>query len=98
MVAEVRDLEGRVLARWLLLSNAPAELGDAAAVARWSDFRWRIEGLHKLLKSAGWQLEGRLQRDGGRVLKKKLIALAACASIWRWGGGATRSRRGSRRC
>jgi hypothetical protein len=82
VVAEVRDLEGRVLARWLLLTNAPAELGDAATVARWYYFRWRIEGLHKLLKSAGWQLEGWLQRDGPRVFRKLLLALAACASIW----------------
>ena len=82
VVTEVRDLEGRVLARWLLLTNAPIESGDAAAVARWYHFRWRIESLHKLLKSAGWQLESWLQRDGERVLKKLLIALAACASIW----------------
>lgn len=82
VVTEVRDLKGRVLARWLLLTNAPAELGDAAAIARWYYFRWRIESLHKLIKSAGWQLEGWLQRDGERVLKKLLIALAACASIW----------------
>ena len=82
VVTEVRDLKGRVLARWLLLTNAPAESGAAAAVARWYYFRWRIEGLHKLLKGAGWQLEGWLQRDGERVLKKLLIALGACASIW----------------
>jgi hypothetical protein len=82
VVTEVRDLKGRVLARWLLLTNAPPELGDAATVARRYYFRWRIESLHKLLKSAGWQLEGWLQRDGERVLKKLLIALAACASVW----------------
>jgi hypothetical protein len=82
VVAEVRDATGRVLARWLLLTNAAAGLGDAAAVARWYYFRWRIEGLHKLLKSAGWQLEGWLQRDGSRVFRKLLLALAACASIW----------------
>ena len=82
VVAEVRDAEGRALARWLLLTNASAESGDAAAVARWYYFRRRIEGLHKLLKSAGWQLEGWLQRDGERVLKKLLIAPGACASIW----------------
>jgi hypothetical protein len=82
VVAEVRALDARVLAYWLLLTNAPGELGDAAAVARWYYFRWRIEGLHKLLKSAGWQLEGWLQRDGGRLLIKLLIGLGACASIW----------------
>jgi hypothetical protein len=82
VVAEVRDPQGRALARWLLLSNAPAELGDAATVARWYYDRWRIEGLHKLLKSAGWQLEGWLQRDGPGLLRKLLLAPGACTSIW----------------
>jgi hypothetical protein len=82
IVTEVRDLKGRVLARWLLLTDVPATLADAATVARWYYFRWRIESLHKLLKSAGWQLEGWLQRNGGRLLIKLLIALGACVSIW----------------
>jgi hypothetical protein len=82
VVAELRDLQGRVLARWLLLTNAPVDLADAATVARWYYFRWRIESFHKLLKSAGWQLEGWLQRDGARLLKKLMIALGACVSIW----------------
>jgi hypothetical protein len=82
VVAEVRDLEARVLARWPLLTNAPTESAGAATVARWHYFRWRIEGLHKLLKAAGWQLESWLQRDGERLLTKLLIALAACASVW----------------
>jgi hypothetical protein len=82
VVTEVRDLKGRVLARWLLLTDVPAALADAATVARWYYFRWRIESMHKLLKSAGWQLEGWLQRTGGRLLIKLLIAFGACASIW----------------
>ena len=73
VVTEVRDLEGRVLARWLLLTNVPAELADAATIARWYYFRWRIESLHKLLKKAGWQLEGWLQRNGERLLIKLLL-------------------------
>ena len=82
VVAEVRDLKGRVLARWLLLTNVPVDQADAAQIARWYYFRWRIESLHKLLKSAGWQLEHWLQRDGARLLNKLLLALGACASIW----------------
>jgi hypothetical protein len=82
VVTEVRDGAGRVLARWLLLSDVPAELADAATLARWYYFRWRIEGLHKLLKKAGFQLEGWLQRKGERLVVKLLIALAAAASIW----------------
>ena len=64
-----------MLARWLLLTNVPAALADAATIARWYYFRWRIESMHKLLKSAGWQLESWLQRDGQRLLIKLLLAL-----------------------
>lgn len=82
VVTEVRDLEGRVLARWLLLTNVPTGSADAATIALWYYFRWRIESLHKLLKSAGWQLESWLQRNGNRLLTKLLLAFGACASIW----------------
>jgi hypothetical protein len=82
IVSEVRDHTGRLLARWLLLTNVPAELADAATIALWYYFRWRIESLHKLIKSAGWQLESWLQRDGHRILIKLLVAFGACASIW----------------
>ena len=33
IVSEVRDLNGKLLARWLLLSNAPIDLADAATIA-----------------------------------------------------------------
>jgi hypothetical protein len=82
IVAEVRDLKGRVLARWLLLTNVPKEMADAATIALWYYHRWNIESMHKLLKSSGWQLEGWLQRNGERIFKKLLIALGACVSVW----------------
>jgi hypothetical protein len=82
VVVELRDAGGRMLARWLLLTNAPPEVADAATVASWYYWRWRIESLHKLLKSAGWQLEGWLQRNGERLLRKLLVALAACVEVW----------------
>jgi hypothetical protein len=82
VVTEVRDTEGRVLARWLLLSNVPPDLADAATIATWYYFRWRIESLHKLLKSSGWQLEEWLQRDGAKLMIKLLLALGAVTSIW----------------
>lgn len=82
VVAEVRDLSGRVLARWLLLTNVPVSVADAATITRWYYHRWPIESLYKLLKSAGWQLESWLQRTGPRLLKKLLVAFGACAAIW----------------
>ena len=82
VVAEVRDAEGRTLARWLLLSNVPAELADAATLATWYYWRWQIETLHKTLKSAGFELEGWTQRTGPRALRKLLLALGALADVW----------------
>lgn len=82
VVAELRDPKGRVLARWLLLSNVPTALAETATIARWYYFRWRVESFHKLLKTAGWQLESWLQRDGARLLTKLMLALQACVSIW----------------
>jgi Transposase DDE domain len=82
VVTEVRDNEGRVLARWLLLTNVPVDLADAATIAKWYYFRWRIESFHKLLKSSGWQLEEWLQRNGERIMIKLLLALGACTSVW----------------
>ncbi len=60
----------------------PADLADAATIATWYYFRWRIEGLHKLLKSSGWQLETWLQRQGDRMMIKLLLALGACTQVW----------------
>lgn len=82
VVVELRDGTGRVLSVWWLLTNVPAEDAAAGTVASWYDWRWRIESLHKLLKSAGWQLESWLQRNGTRLLRKLLVALAACVEVW----------------
>jgi hypothetical protein len=82
VVSEVRDFDGRLLACWLLLTNVPVGLADAAMIALWYYFRWRIETMHKLIKSAGWQLESWLQRNGHRLLIKLLLAFGACVSVW----------------
>jgi hypothetical protein len=82
IVSEVRDFNGRLLARWLLLTNVPVGLADAAMTALWYYFRWRIESMHKLIKSAGWQLESWLQHNGHRILIKLLLAFGACVSVW----------------
>lgn len=82
VVAEVHDLTGRVLARWLLLTNVAQEVGSAKEVAHWYYYRWRIESFHKVLKSSGWQIEDWLQRDGEKLLKKLLVGLGALVSVW----------------
>ena len=70
------------MARWLLLTNVPAALGDTATIARWYYFRWRIETYHKLLKGAGWQLESWLQRRWPTAAGKTDAGDVGVASIW----------------
>ena len=43
IVVQVRDADGRTLATWYLLSNAPATLLSAEQLARCYYWRWRIE-------------------------------------------------------
>lgn len=88
VVSEVRDLEGKVLAVWLLLSNLPGSV-SAAEVALWYYWRWRIESTFKLLKSAGQNLE-QWQQEGAFALSRRLlVALMACVVVWHLGRGTS---------
>jgi hypothetical protein len=81
VVSRVGDATGRTLAVWYLLTNVPAEV-DTATVALWYYWRWRIESLFKLLKSAGQQVEHWKQPDGEAVAKRLVVAAMACALVW----------------
>ena len=81
VLSEVRDAAGKVLAQWLLLTNLPPEI-DAATVALWYYWRWRIESYHKLLKSAGQQVESWLQDDAAALLRRLLVSAMACVTVW----------------
>ena len=83
VVSEVRDERGRVLARWLLLTNLPASAeADAATVARWYYWRWRVENYHKLLKGAGQQVEQWQQESAAALARRLLVAAMACVVVW----------------
>jgi hypothetical protein len=82
VVTELRGEGGEVLERWYLLTNVPAQV-DAASVALWYYWRWKIESFFKLLKSAGQQVEHWQQQDGRSILKRLLIASVACVLAWR---------------
>ena len=81
VIAEVRSA-GQTLAVWGLLTNAPDEV-DAATVALWYYWRWRIESYFKLLKSAGFHLEQWQQETAGAIARRLLVASMACALVWR---------------
>jgi hypothetical protein len=81
VVAQVRDKKGRVLATWRLWTNLPPEV-EAATVALWYYWRWRIESFFKLLKRAGQHIEQWQQENASRIAKRLLIAAQACVVIW----------------
>jgi hypothetical protein len=79
VVAEVRDQQGKVLALWLLLSNATA---PASTIALWYYWRWKIESYHKLLKSAGAQLEHWRQETAAGFTRRLLVTAMAAVVVW----------------
>jgi len=81
IVSEVRDDKGQVLARWLLLTNLPTSV-DAATVALWYYWRWRIESYHKLLKGAGQQVEQWQQETPEALARRLTVAAMACVVVW----------------
>ena len=67
-----------------MLTNLPAsEAADAATVALWYYWRWRIESYHKLLKGAGQQVEHWQQETPAALARRLLVAAMACVVVWR---------------
>lgn len=81
VISEVRDDEGKVLARWLLLTNLTAGV-TPETIALWYYWRWRIESFHKLLKSAGHHVEEWQQASADAVAKRLLVTVMACVTVW----------------
>jgi hypothetical protein len=73
--------DGKVLTTWLLMTNMPADV-PAGTIARWYAWRWRIESYHKLLKSAGMNIERWEQNCGEAIAKRLVIAAMACLVVW----------------
>jgi hypothetical protein len=82
VVSQVRDAGGAVLAEWWLLSNV-AEGVAAAVLAGWYYWRWRIESFHKLLKSAGLEVEAWQQETAAAIARRLLVGCMACVTVWR---------------
>jgi hypothetical protein len=80
-VVQVRDERGQLLAEWLLLTNVPNDV-PAALIALWYYWRWQIESFHKLIKSAGLQLESWQQECASAIAKRLLVACMTCVVVW----------------
>jgi hypothetical protein len=81
IVSQVRTVDGRLLAQWLLWTNLPPVV-DAGTVALWYYWRWRIESFFKLLKSAGQHVEQWQQENAEAIAKRLLVAAQACVLVW----------------
>jgi len=81
IVSQVRTVDGRLLAQWLLWTNLPSVV-DAGTVALWYYWRWRIESFFKLLKSAGPHVEQWQQETAQAIAKRLLVAAQACVLVW----------------
>lgn len=79
VVSRITDANGKLLAEWYLLSNAPVA---AETLATWYYWRWQIECFFKLLKQQGLQLEDWQQESGLAIAKRLLIASQACVLVW----------------
>jgi hypothetical protein len=81
VVAQVRNESGKVIAEWLLLTSVPAEVA-ADLIATWYYWRWKIETFHKLIKSAGLQMEEWQQETARAITKRLVVACMACVVVW----------------
>jgi len=81
IVSVIKDAEGKILARWLLLTNLPAEF-SAERIALWYYWRWKIECYHKLLKNAGQHVESWLQREPGELARRLVVVAMTCVLVW----------------
>jgi hypothetical protein len=82
IVSELRDEDGQVRARWLLLTNLPTSVAPAT-IALWYYWRWRIESYHKLLKGAGQQIESWQQETPEALSRRLLVAAMSVVVVWR---------------
>lgn len=81
IIVEVRDLAGKLLATWYLLSNVPSGV-SATILALWYYWRWTIESFFKLLKSAGLELEAWQQERPAALARRLLVACMSCVLVW----------------
>ncbi|MEM6474137.1 MAG: hypothetical protein AAF802_31660, partial [Planctomycetota bacterium] len=82
VVAQLRSESGEVVACWYLYTNVSASV-LASTVACWYSWRWRIEDYHKLLKSAGHELENWGQESCEAIARRLAVASMACVMVWR---------------
>lgn len=82
VVSRVVDEVGVVRAEWLLFTTVPSGAASASVVGQWYAWRWQIETVHKLLKTAGQNAEAWQQQSGGAFLRRLMVASQSCLTVW----------------
>lgn len=75
------EAKPKLIAEWYLLSNLP-KTTDTLTLTQWYCWRWQIESLFKLLKTAGFGLENWQQETGKALAKRLAVACCACVLVW----------------
>lgn len=81
IIVQMRLPDETVYAEWYLLTNLPASV-PASMIAEWYYWRWSIESMHKLIKSAGLHIEQWQQETAITTAKRILVAFMACVVVW----------------
>jgi len=81
VIGRIVDDRDQPVAFWFLMTHGIDEV-LAATIAQWYAWRWRIESYHKLLKTAGMNIERWEQTTGEAVAKRLVVASMACLAVW----------------
>lgn len=81
VIVRVVDDRDQLVAIRFLMTHGVDEV-SATTIAQWYAWRWRIESYHKLLKSAGLNIERWEQTTGEAVAKRLVVASMACLAVW----------------
>lgn len=81
IVVQLRLPDETIVAEWYLATNLPSQV-TASVLTEWYYWRWTIESVTKLYKSAGLHLEQWQQETAQATAKRLLVAAMACVLVW----------------
>jgi len=90
VIRRIAEQDGTLVAEWLVWTNVPGGEQPAGVpdtqIAQWYYWRWQIESVFKLLKSAGHHVEHWQQETAEAIATRLLGATMACVVGWQLAG------------
>ena len=81
VLSQLRNDSGKVISTWHLQTNAASDV-ESTTIVQWYGWRWKIEDYHKLLKSAGQEVESWQQESCEAIARRLAVASMACLIVW----------------